>query len=110
MSPLHWAKTATRRTLAGMNTPSFSDFQAQALADGFDEVLEREWAPGTVLDTHTHPFSVKALVVRGELWLTVGDHTQHLHPGDPFTLDRDVPHAERYGTEGAAYWVARRNG
>jgi quercetin dioxygenase-like cupin family protein len=93
-----------------MHTPDFTQFKAQALQEGFDEVLEREWAPDTVLDTHTHPFSVKALVVRGEMWLTVAGHTQHLCTGAPFTLARDVPHAERYGSEGAAYWVARRNG
>jgi len=93
-----------------MQTTDFSLFQSKALAEGYDEVLEREWAPDTVLDTHTHPFSVRALVVRGEMWLTVGEQTRRLLAGDHFTLDRDVPHAERYGSEGAAYWVARRNG
>ena len=93
-----------------MNTPSFSDFQAQALADGFDEALERVWAPDTVLDTHTHPFDASALVVQGEMWLTAQGNTRHLLPGDRFALDRNEPHAERYGTEGATYWVARRNG
>lgn len=92
-----------------MNTPSFDSFRVQALAEGFDEVIERQWAPHTVLDTHTHPFSVKAVVTNGELWLTVGSETRHLRAGDTFTLDREVPHAERYGAEGAAYWVARRN-
>ena len=91
-----------------MNTP-FDTFRTQALGEGFDEVIERRWDPLTVLDTHTHPFSVKAVVTAGELWLTVGDATRHLRAGDTFTLERDVPHAERYGTDGAAYWVARRN-
>ena len=91
-----------------MNT-SFDAFRTQALGEGFDEVIERRWDPLTVLDTHSHPFSVKAVVTAGEMWLTVGDHTRHLLAGDTFTLERDVPHAERYGTEGAAYWVARRN-
>lgn len=91
-----------------MNPPTFDRFAAAARADGFDEVLERRWAPGTVLDTHTHDFGVRALVVRGEMWLTVGEATQHLRAGDPFVLDANVPHAERYGDEGATYWVARR--
>lgn len=91
-----------------MELPSFDDYAAAARADGFDEVLERVWAPGTVLDNHTHDFGVRALVVQGEMWLTVGARTQHLRVGDPFVLDPNVPHAERYGTQGATYWVARR--
>jgi mannose-6-phosphate isomerase-like protein (cupin superfamily) len=91
------------------STDGFRQFAAQARARGFDEVLERRWEPGTVLDTHTHPFAVDARVVQGEMWLSVGGQTQHLRPGDPFVLDAHVPHAERYGTEGATYWVARRN-
>ena len=48
------------------------------------------------------------VVVRGEMWLTVGGSTRHLLPGGTFELSVDVPHAERYGPEGATYWVARR--
>ena len=92
-----------------MTTPSFEQFKTTQLAQGFDEVLERPWAPGTVVGTHSHPFSVSALVVQGELWLTVGDDTRHLQAGDNFTLGHGVPHAERYGAEGAVFWVARRN-
>jgi mannose-6-phosphate isomerase-like protein (cupin superfamily) len=88
----------------------FEDFAAEARAQGFDEVTERHWDPRVALDTHTHPFAVKAKVVRGEMWLTVGDETRHLRPGDTFELERDVPHAERYGVDGATYWAARRHG
>jgi Cupin domain len=92
-----------------MNHTTFDTFAAATRAAGFDEVLERQWAPGTVLDTHTHPFAVRACVVQGEMWLTVGASTRHLSAGDSFELDGDVPHAERYGDDGATYWVARRN-
>jgi quercetin dioxygenase-like cupin family protein len=43
------------------------------------------------------------------MWLTVGAETRHLRPGDVFELERDAPHAERYGVDGATYWVARRH-
>lgn len=92
-----------------MNHPDFESFRQQAIAQGFDEVVERHWDPLTVLDTHTHPFAVKALVTQGQMWLTVDGQTQSLQSGDAFELDRDVPHAERYGAEGATYWVARRH-
>lgn len=93
-----------------VNRADFQHFEAEARAQGFDEVTERHWDPRVSLDTHTHPFAVKAKVVRGEMWLTVGDETRHLRPGDTFSLERDVPHAERYGVDGATYWVARRHG
>jgi hypothetical protein len=32
---------------------SFPEFEAQARAAGFDEVAERRWPPGTVLERHT---------------------------------------------------------
>ena len=45
-----------------MNTLTFQMFEVDARAEGFDEVLERRWAPLTVLDTHVHAFAVKAIV------------------------------------------------
>jgi quercetin dioxygenase-like cupin family protein len=92
-----------------MRSGTFDEFKAEALAEGFDEVLERSWPADAVLDSHTHPFAVKARVVRGEMWLTIGHNTQHLVAGDNFALDREVAHAERYGNTGATYWVARRS-
>jgi len=92
-----------------MTNITFDAFEAEALAQGFDEVASRQWVAGQVVDQHTHLFSVRALVVHGEMWLTVGDATQHLRPGDTFELAHAEPHAERYGPEGATYWAARRH-
>ena len=92
-----------------MDRATIDAFKAEAQVQGFDEIVERVWKPSTVLASHTHPFSVRALVVQGEMWLTVGNDVRHLRPGDEFALDRDVPHSERYGAEGARYWVARRH-
>jgi len=75
---------------------------------GFPEVLERRWQPNQVVETHTLPFAVQALMVEGEMWLTVGDDTRHLRARDRFELGYGAPHAERYGAEGAVYWAARR--
>ncbi|MFO1313984.1 MAG: AraC family ligand binding domain-containing protein [Burkholderiales bacterium] len=93
-----------------MTAQTFEGFTAEMRARGFDEVIERKWAPDLVLPTHTHPFAVGALVVAGEMWLTVGTDVRHLVAGDTFALDREVPHAERYGADGATYWAARRTG
>jgi len=92
-----------------MSLPTFAEFEARSRAAGFDEVLERHWAAGTVITTHTHAFDVDALVTQGEMWLCCAGRTQHLKAGDRFALARGVPHDERYGEQGATYWVARRN-
>jgi hypothetical protein len=92
-----------------MDPMTFEVFEANSRAQGFDEVLERRWAAKTVLDAHSHPLAVWARVVQGEMWLTGGRDVKHLGPGDEFTLERDIPHEERYGAEGATYWVARRS-
>lgn len=89
--------------------PSFDEYRSQALARGYDEVLERVWEPHTVVPEHTHPFDADAVVVQGEMWLEEEGHERRLLRGDTFTLQRGKPHAERYGSQGATYWVARRN-
>jgi quercetin dioxygenase-like cupin family protein len=87
---------------------SFAAFEAEARADGYDEVLVREWAPGQVLDTHTHPFALRVDVVRGELALGCDGRTRTVRAGERFELAFEAPHAETYGPEGATFWVARR--
>jgi quercetin dioxygenase-like cupin family protein len=89
---------------------NFQDFESDLHAQGFDEVVEVNWPPLTIVDTHVHAFAAKALVVRGEMWLTVGDRTQRIQPGGTFQLAKEEPHSERYGHEGATYWVGRRKG
>ncbi|MBB2484719.1 cupin domain-containing protein [Mitsuaria sp. WAJ17] len=91
-----------------MTDPRFEKFRSEALTAGYAEVLERVWPPGTVLQPHTHPFQARALVVAGEMWLTAEGRTRHLRPGDRFELAAGVLHDERYGPQGASYWVARR--
>ena len=96
-----------------MTQPSFQEFESAAHAQGYAEVIVREWPPLTVLDTHSHPFDAKALVVSGELWLTVGSGadklTRHINAGQRFELARNIDHDERYGAEGTTLWVGRRS-
>ncbi len=87
---------------------SFAQFESEALARGASEVLERKWESGRLVPPHSHPFDSDALVVQGEMWLTVGDQTRHLLAGDTFAIARGVEHSERYGEQGATFWVGRR--
>jgi len=92
-----------------MKSESFESFRDRSLGAGADEVLERRYSPGQIVETHTHPFDAQALVTEGEMWLTFGAETQHLRAGDTFHVPCGTPHSERYGPQGATYWVARRN-
>ena len=91
------------------DTFDFATFAAGMKKQGFDQAAKRIWDPRTTVEEHTHPFHAKALVVQGEMWLTVNGRTQHLFPGDTFEIPAHQPHSERYGPEGAIYWVGRRN-
>jgi quercetin dioxygenase-like cupin family protein len=88
--------------------PTFDQFRSAAHSRGCTEVLERTWPANAVLAEHVHEFDADAVVAKGEMWLTVGDQERRLVAGDTFALPRGTPHAERYGPEGATYWVARR--
>lgn len=92
-----------------MDANTFESFERKARAEGFNEVTQRIWEPDTVLPEHTHPFDASAVVVQGEMWLTCEGITRHITTGGTFSLPKDTPHAERYGSQGATYWVARRN-
>ena len=92
-----------------VNRTDFKVFESEALAAGYDEALVREWQPHAVIEHHAHPFDADAVVTQGEMWLTLRGATRHLGPGEVFEIDRDEPHAERYGSAGATYWAARRH-
>jgi hypothetical protein len=90
--------------------PTFDEYAANWRTQGYDEVLVRSWPPREIAQTHSHPFAAKALLVSGEMWLTQRGETRHLIAGEGFELDAEEPHAERYGEQGAIYWVGRRAG
>lgn len=94
-----------------MNTPTIDTdaFRAELAQQGFTTVLTREWPANHVVDTHTHDFSVRALVVSGDFVLGCHGRSQHLKAGDVFTLDAHVPHTEHYGPNGATYLVGRKS-
>jgi hypothetical protein len=75
---------------------------------GFDEVLTRNWPPNHFVDTHTHPFAVRALVTEGELVIGCDGRTCTYRAGDVFTLAAQEPHTEQYGPQGATYVVGRK--
>ncbi len=88
-----------------MNT---EDFEAAVRREGYAEVLTREYASNYFAGDHSHPFDARALIVAGDITLTVGG-TEHRYPtGTIFELPAGTVHKERAGLEGVTYRVGRR--
>ena len=88
---------------------TFKQFKLAKTAEGFDEVLAREWEANHETPVHEHPFEAFGYIVKGEFWLTLDGKTTHLQQGDTFKVARHMPHQEKYGPHGTSLWIARMN-
>ncbi|WP_322104649.1 cupin domain-containing protein [Paraburkholderia sp. J41] len=80
----------------------------RTLADeGFPEPVLVTREAGTT-DEHTHPFEAKALIVAGEIGISVNGVERLYRAGDVFHLAPNLPHAERYGHGGVQYLAGRK--
>ena len=87
---------------------SLLEFTNQAMEDGFDEIIQREWAPMLELEKHVHPFDARVQVAAGQVTLTLANGAHTDVAGDCFYIARGTEHAEQYGANGATFWVARK--
>lgn len=85
-------------------TEFLSIIAKQGFAEGV--IVDRE--SNGFLDIHVHPFEAKALILAGELRMSVGKVEQVYTLGSVFHLLPNVPHAENYGPEGVRYLVGRK--
>ena len=84
-----------------------AQFESALHRDGFD-VERRSLPPGTVVAEHAHAFDVRALVLNGEITLTVEGVEYAYREGDIFVLPAGHRHAESVGPAGVDYLVGRR--
>ena len=68
----------------------------------------RSMPPLTVVAEHAHPYDVRALVLNGEITLTVEGEEYAYREGDIFVLPAGHRHAESVGPAGVDYLVGRR--
>jgi len=83
-------------------------FESALRRDGFD-VERRSMPPLAVVAEHAHPFDVRALVLNGEITLTVEGVEYAYREGDIFVLPAGHRHAEAVGPAGVDYLVGRRS-
>ena len=84
-------------------------FKAELLRDGYDDVQVREMAANTFNDRHSHDFGVRALMLDGELKLSLIGQEFTYRPGEIFVMEAGCPHIEQFGATGARYLPGRRH-
>jgi quercetin dioxygenase-like cupin family protein len=83
-------------------------FEFALRRDGF-AVERKVLPPDRRVPEHAHPFDVRALVLNGEITLTVEGIEYAYREGDIFVLPAGYAHAEAVGPTGVDYLVGRRH-
>ena len=82
-------------------------FEAELKRDRYDIITNT--TPGAKVNPeHSHPFDVRAMVLKGDFRLTRDGKTETLKPGEVFTMPRGCLHYESYGPEGAVILLGRK--
>ena len=85
------------------------DFEATLRQDGFTELLARQQPPGYFSGDHQHAFDARALIIQGDITLTVAGLASAYPLGTVFELAAGTLHQEQAGPEGVTYLVGRRS-
>ena len=82
-------------------------FQAELKRDGYD-VMTNTTPGAKVNPEHSHPFDIRAMVLKGALTMNRDGQSQTFGPGEIFTMPRGCLHYESYGREGAVVLLGRK--
>jgi quercetin dioxygenase-like cupin family protein len=83
-------------------------FEARLKAEGYPEIRTNQLPPARHNPEHSHPFDVLAMVLEGEITLTVDGKAQTYRPGEAFSMKAGCRHVEDIGPAGVKYLVGRR--
>lgn len=84
-------------------------FSQRLRREGYVEGDAKFLEPGMINPEHDHPFDVCALVLDGEIALTVEGRETPYRAGQIFTMAAGCAHAEKIGTAGVSYVIGRRH-
>jgi quercetin dioxygenase-like cupin family protein len=83
-------------------------FEARLRTEGYPEIRTNQLKPNCHNAEHSHPFDVLALVLDGDITLTVEGKARRYGPGDEFAMKAGCRHVEDVGPKGVRYLVGRR--
>jgi len=87
-----------------MNT---AEFESALKRDGFNEISTVGFRAGHDLPDHSHPYALRALVLEGEIHITVEGKETTYRPGEVFALLPGVHHTER-SPAGVRFLIGRK--
>jgi quercetin dioxygenase-like cupin family protein len=82
-------------------------FETELTRDGYQRIETKELPRGYRADSHAHDFSVRALVLAGEITLTWNGSSRTFAAGEEFTMSAGCAHSEAVGPDGVRYLVGR---
>jgi quercetin dioxygenase-like cupin family protein len=88
-----------------VNATAFESSLKQA---GFQDIETKKVAANTATHPHSHAFSVRALVLAGDITLTSEGQSRTFRAGEIFEMTAGCVHSEQYGPEGSTYLVGRK--
>ena len=83
-------------------------FEARLEREGYPEIRTNALQPNCHNAEHSHPFDVLALVLEGDITLTIEGRARTYRAGDEFTMKAGCAHVEDVGPQGVKYLVGRR--
>ena len=85
------------------------EFEAALVEQGYRDIETKSLLATYRAKEHAHSFDVRALVLAGEITLTVDGRAHSYGAGDVFTMEAGCRHAEAVGSDGVRYLVGRRS-
>ena len=86
-----------------------ASFETALRSEGFANIETKQLPPAGRNTGHAHPFEVRALVLDGQISLTVAGEARTYRKGEVFTMATGCEHTEEVGEEGVRYLVGRRS-
>jgi hypothetical protein len=86
-----------------------AQFEQKLKASGYPEIRTNQLPPNCHNDEHAHPWDVHALVLEGDITLTVDGKKRKYGAGDEFVMVTGCKHIEDVGPQGVKYLVGRRD-
>jgi quercetin dioxygenase-like cupin family protein len=83
-------------------------FESRLRAEGYPEIRVNEMEANRSNPEHEHPFDVRALILDGDITLTIAGQRQTYRAGQEFSMKAGCRHIEDVGPQGVKYLVGRR--